>query len=56
MLNTVVLAVVLGGTIVISNVIVTLVTMKLFTSPKFLRGYAKKVREVCEVLSEEGVL
>lgn len=53
MLETVVFAVVFGGTVVISNVIVTLVTMKLFTSPKFLKNYTRKLKEVVSVIEEE---
>ena len=53
MLETVVFAVVFGGTVVISNVIVTLVTMRLFTSPKFLKKYTRKLKEVVSVIEEE---
>ena len=53
MLETVVLAVTLGLTIVVSNLIVSLVTMRLFTSPKFLKSYAKKLKETYEEIEEE---
>jgi hypothetical protein len=53
MLETVVLAVTLGLTIVVSNLIVSLVTMRLFTSPKFLKSYTKKLKETCEEIVKE---
>ena len=45
MLNTVTFAVVLGITLAVSSLVISLVTMKLFTSPKFLKKYIKKLRE-----------
>lgn len=51
MLETVVFAVVLGGVLVISNLITSLVTMKLFTSPKFLRKYSVKLQEAYQALT-----
>lgn len=53
MLETAVFAVVFGGTVVISNVIVTLVTMRLFTSTKFLKKYTRKLKEIVSVIEEE---
>lgn len=51
MLNTVILAATLGVTLVVSNVIVTLVMMKLMLNPKFLRKYSVKVQEAYQALT-----
>lgn len=54
MLETVIFAVVLGGTLVISNVIVTLATMKMLLNKKFLKAYIRKIIEVQEIVNDEA--
>lgn len=53
MLGTAVFAVVLGMTLVISNLITSLVVMRLFTSHKFLKNYVRKIKEVESIIEEE---
>lgn len=53
MLTTITFAVVLGITLTVSSLVTILVTMKLFTRPKFLRNHLGKLQEIISDLEDD---
>jgi hypothetical protein len=45
-----------GVGLVLGGLVSNLITMRLFTSPKRFREYTKKVKELAEIMQEEGLV
>ena len=53
MLNTIVFAIVLAITLVVSNLIVSFAILRITSSPKFLTAYIKRIAETTVQLEKE---